>query len=467
MPPDDERDYEVGYGKPPRHTRFVKGQSGNPRGRPPGAKNLKTLLNKALNELVVVTEQWRASQGQQARGDRHPARQSLGQSRLESHPDPVGDAPRHRGRHRPPLLRSDFHRGRPANHPTDPGAASGREGVSHDERTFAPRIRGDPALGSRLFRRALFLRAQPAGGVLDELAHRGHRRQACRRARRQDPPADHQPAAAPPQILAGLDRLPGLVSGARPLGPDPVRQLCPGSRRQARPRLPQHHDEPVVSADLPDPPGAAPPGGAGVHHHPPGLPARHLDRRRADRARRRPHPDRRSAEAGGGALRGAAQSHQRLVRSTPSTAGSTTSAAAPSSSSCSGCTRTTSSATCSGRSRGRSCAFRRSPKPTRCTRSRRSGDRNASPAGRARRCIPRASRSTPSSTSAGRSANTISPASISNPRPHWAAAWSRRNGSSATARANGRSASTASCRAGIPPTRRPSSAISASARPGV
>jgi hypothetical protein len=56
MPPDDERDYEVGYGKPPPRTRFVKGQSGNPRGRPPGAKNIKTLLTKALNELVVVTD---------------------------------------------------------------------------------------------------------------------------------------------------------------------------------------------------------------------------------------------------------------------------------------------------------------------------------------------------------------------------------------------------------------------------
>ena len=56
MPSDKAADYEVGYGKPPRHTRFAKGQSGNPRGRPPGAKNLRTLLSEALNETVIVTE---------------------------------------------------------------------------------------------------------------------------------------------------------------------------------------------------------------------------------------------------------------------------------------------------------------------------------------------------------------------------------------------------------------------------
>ena len=56
MATDNEPDDGVGYSKPPRHSRFVKGQSGNPRGRPSGAKNLKTLLNKALNELVIVTE---------------------------------------------------------------------------------------------------------------------------------------------------------------------------------------------------------------------------------------------------------------------------------------------------------------------------------------------------------------------------------------------------------------------------
>ena len=56
MPHDDEHDYEVGYGKPPPHTRLVKGQSGNRRGRAPDAKNMKTLLTKALNELVIVTD---------------------------------------------------------------------------------------------------------------------------------------------------------------------------------------------------------------------------------------------------------------------------------------------------------------------------------------------------------------------------------------------------------------------------
>jgi hypothetical protein len=56
MPRDKDGDYEVGYGKPPRHTRFAKGQSGNPRGRPPGAKSFTTLLEEALNERVLVAE---------------------------------------------------------------------------------------------------------------------------------------------------------------------------------------------------------------------------------------------------------------------------------------------------------------------------------------------------------------------------------------------------------------------------
>ena len=59
MPSDKELDYEVGYGRTPRHTRFEPGRSGNPRGRPNRSKNLATLLSEALREPVIVTENGR------------------------------------------------------------------------------------------------------------------------------------------------------------------------------------------------------------------------------------------------------------------------------------------------------------------------------------------------------------------------------------------------------------------------
>lgn len=47
-------EYEVGYGKPPRRSRFTKGRSGNPRGRPRGAQNLATMMAEELSQPMAV-----------------------------------------------------------------------------------------------------------------------------------------------------------------------------------------------------------------------------------------------------------------------------------------------------------------------------------------------------------------------------------------------------------------------------
>lgn len=53
---EQDDDYEVGYGKPPRHTRFKKGQSGNPKGRPKGAKGLNASLKRELESQITIRE---------------------------------------------------------------------------------------------------------------------------------------------------------------------------------------------------------------------------------------------------------------------------------------------------------------------------------------------------------------------------------------------------------------------------
>jgi len=47
----------VGYRSPPEHTRFKKGESGNPKGRPKGTLNLATVLARTLREKVIINEQ--------------------------------------------------------------------------------------------------------------------------------------------------------------------------------------------------------------------------------------------------------------------------------------------------------------------------------------------------------------------------------------------------------------------------
>ncbi|MDD3150659.1 MAG: DUF5681 domain-containing protein [Candidatus Gastranaerophilales bacterium] len=50
------KDYEIGYGKPPKDAQFKPGFSGNRKGRPKGSKNTYTLLNNILNQKITVKE---------------------------------------------------------------------------------------------------------------------------------------------------------------------------------------------------------------------------------------------------------------------------------------------------------------------------------------------------------------------------------------------------------------------------
>ena len=49
-------DYAVGYCRPPKQTRWSKDQSGNPKGRGKGTKNLKTDLLEELGEKITIRE---------------------------------------------------------------------------------------------------------------------------------------------------------------------------------------------------------------------------------------------------------------------------------------------------------------------------------------------------------------------------------------------------------------------------
>jgi hypothetical protein len=52
----NDEDYKIGYRKPPKHSRFRKGQSGHPQGRPKGTRNFKTDVRAELKQPVTVRE---------------------------------------------------------------------------------------------------------------------------------------------------------------------------------------------------------------------------------------------------------------------------------------------------------------------------------------------------------------------------------------------------------------------------
>ena len=53
----DNKTAYVGYMNPPRHTRFKKGKSGNPRGRPRKREGLNTVLQRVLDRKIIIKDE--------------------------------------------------------------------------------------------------------------------------------------------------------------------------------------------------------------------------------------------------------------------------------------------------------------------------------------------------------------------------------------------------------------------------
>jgi hypothetical protein len=69
MPTDRDKPYDVGYGRPPEGRRFRKGESGNPKGRPRGSKNMATLLDEERVSLLITNRSLAPSPHRAARSD--------------------------------------------------------------------------------------------------------------------------------------------------------------------------------------------------------------------------------------------------------------------------------------------------------------------------------------------------------------------------------------------------------------
>jgi hypothetical protein len=54
--PRGRNDYEVGYCRPPKHSQFKPGQSGNRKGRPKSSENSATIAKRVFSRKITVRE---------------------------------------------------------------------------------------------------------------------------------------------------------------------------------------------------------------------------------------------------------------------------------------------------------------------------------------------------------------------------------------------------------------------------
>jgi len=98
-------DYDVGYRKPPKSSRWRKGQSGNRSGRQKGVRNLKTELTEELGEIINIKEQGlartvtkqraliKALTAKAVQGDTRAANILINMMFRLLHPELIADAP--------------------------------------------------------------------------------------------------------------------------------------------------------------------------------------------------------------------------------------------------------------------------------------------------------------------------------------------------------------------------------------